>query len=208
MEISVTVNGASHKHDVPARLLLVHYLREYLNLTGAHVGCDTSQCGACVVMVDGKSTKSCTMLAVQVDGAEILTVEGLAKGGAYHPVQQGFWEMHGLQCGFCTPGMIMSSYALLQENANPSDEEIRYALEGNLCRCTGYENIVRAVKYAANQMNGVGQGASPMHEAAKPETPELAGEIEHPQRTNGQPDKPETVEEWQGENAGVSDETR
>lgn len=208
MEISVTVNGTSYQHDVSPRLLLVHYLREYLNLTGAHVGCDTSQCGACVVMVDGMSTKACTMLAVQADGAQIMTVEGLANGTTYHPIQQGFWEMHGLQCGFCTPGMIMSAYALLQENPNPSDEQIRYALEGNLCRCTGYENIVKSVKYAAGQMQAATDGSTSMHEASKPETPETPAEVDHPQREDGQPDKPETVEEWQGENAGVSDSTR
>ena len=206
MEVSVTVNGASYQHDVAPRLLLVHYLRDYLNLTGAHVGCDTSQCGACVVSVDGQSVKSCTVLAVQADGSDILTVEGLARDGMYHPVQQGFWEMHGLQCGFCTPGMLMSSYALLQENSNPSDEEIRHALEGNLCRCTGYENIVKAVRYAAEAGQTESNGSASMHAAAKPETPETSAEIEHPRRDDGVSEKPETVEEWQGENAGVADD--
>jgi aerobic carbon-monoxide dehydrogenase small subunit len=207
VEISVTVNGRSYHHDVPARLLLVHYLREYLNLTGAHVGCDTSQCGTCVVHVNGQSVKSCTMLAVQADGAEVTTIEGLATNGGYHPMQQGFWEMHGLQCGFCTPGMIMSASALLQRNAQPSETEIRHALEGNLCRCTGYENIVRAVQYAAGQMNGHAAGnGQAMHQQAKPETPETAAELEHPQREGGAPEQPETVEDWQSENAGVSDD--
>ena len=204
VEVSVTVNGTSYQHNVPPRLLLVHYLRDYLNLTGAHVGCETSQCGACVVLVNGQSIKSCTMLTVQADGGEILTIEGLARDGEYHPIQQGFWEMHGLQCGFCTPGMIMSAYALLQDTPNPSEDEIRHGLEGNLCRCTGYENIVRAVQYAAEQRGQTNGHA--MHEAAKPETPETAAEVEHPQREGGAPEKPETVEEWQGENAGVSDD--
>jgi carbon-monoxide dehydrogenase small subunit len=206
VEISVTVNGRSYQHNVPPRLLLVHYLREYLNLTGAHVGCDTSQCGACVVHVNGQSVKSCTMLAVQASGAEVTTIEGLAKGDTYTPMQQGFWEKHGLQCGFCTPGMIMSASALLQQNANPSEAEIRHALEGNLCRCTGYENIVRAVQYAAGQFNGSGSNGHAMHEQAKPETPETPAELEHPQRDQGSPEHPETVEEWQSENAGVSDD--
>ncbi len=207
MEIKVTVNGTSYSHDVPPRLLLVHYLRDYLNLTGAHVGCDTSQCGACNVIVDGQSVKSCTLLAVQANGSEVLTVEGLAKDGQYHPVQQGFWEMHGLQCGFCTPGMIMTSYALLQQNPNPTEEQIRYALEGNLCRCTGYENIVRSVRYAADQMQAASQGNGSMHQGAKPETPETVDELAHPQREGGAPEAPENVAEWAGENAGVSDQT-
>jgi len=208
VEISVTVNGRTYQHDVPPRLLLVHYLREQLNLTGAHVGCDTSQCGACVVHVNGQSIKSCTMLAVQADGSEVTTIEGLAANGQYHPMQQGFWEMHGLQCGFCTPGMIMSASALLQRNANPSDAEIRHALEGNLCRCTGYENIVKAVQYAAGQMNSMAStnGNGSMHAEAKPETPETPSELEHPQRDPGSPAEPETVEDWQSENAGVSDD--
>ncbi len=152
--ISVTVNGKTYKNDVEPRTLLVHYLRDTLGLTGTHVGCDTSQCGACTVMLDGVSAKSCTVLAVQADGAQITTIEGLAQDGNLHPVQEGFWEKHGLQCGFCTPGMIMSACDLLQRNTNPSEAEIRHALEGNLCRCTGYHNIVRAVQYAAAKMRG------------------------------------------------------
>ncbi len=152
--ITVTVNGQSHTSDVEPRTLLVHYLREHLNLTGTHIGCDTSQCGACVVLVDGVSVKSCTMLAVQADGAHVLTIEGLAQNGQLHPLQEGFWECHGLQCGYCTPGMIMAAYDLLQQNPNPTDEEVRHGLEGNLCRCTGYHNIVRAVQYAAAKMRG------------------------------------------------------
>jgi carbon-monoxide dehydrogenase small subunit len=153
--ITVTVNGKQHTSDVEPRTLLVHYLREQLNLTGTHIGCDTSQCGACVVHMDGASVKSCTVLAVQADGAEVTTIEGLAESGALHPLQEGFWEKHGLQCGFCTPGMIMAAADLLKQHPNPSDEEIRHGLEGNLCRCTGYENIVRAVKYAAEKMSAV-----------------------------------------------------
>jgi carbon-monoxide dehydrogenase small subunit len=152
--ISVTVNGKTYKNDVEPRTLLVHYLRDTLGLTGTHIGCDTSQCGACTVMIDGTSVKSCTVLAVQADGAQITTVEGLAQDGNLHPVQEGFWEKHGLQCGFCTPGMIMSACDLLQRNNNPSEADIRHALEGNLCRCTGYHNIVRAVQYAAAKMRG------------------------------------------------------
>ncbi|GIV94460.1 (2Fe-2S)-binding protein [Chloroflexus sp.] len=150
--ITVTVNGVRHTSEVEPRLLLVHYLREHLNLTGTHIGCDTSQCGACVVHINGVSVKSCTTLAVQCDGAEITTIEGLAQDGQLHPLQEGFWEKHGLQCGFCTPGMIMAAADLLKRNPNPSEEEIRHGLEGNLCRCTGYENIVRAVRYAAEKM--------------------------------------------------------
>ncbi len=158
--IQVTVNGNTYTAEVEPRLLLVHFLRDNLGLTGTHVGCDTSQCGACVVQLNGETVKSCTVLAVQADGGDVLTVEGLARNGEYHPVQQGFWEMHGLQCGYCTPGMIMTSYALLERNPNPSEEEIRHALEGNLCRCTGYQNIVRAIQYAADQRaNGGTSGA-------------------------------------------------
>ena len=152
--ITVTVNGKSHTSDVEDRTLLVHYLREQLNLTGTHIGCDTSQCGACVVMVDGNSVKSCTTLAAQCDHASVTTIEGLAQDGNLHPLQEGFWECHGLQCGFCTPGMIMSAYDMLQQNPNPTDDEVRHGLEGNLCRCTGYHNIVRAVQYAAAKMRG------------------------------------------------------
>jgi aerobic carbon-monoxide dehydrogenase small subunit len=154
--ISVTVNGIAHTADVEPRTLLVHLLREQLSLTGTHIGCDTSQCGACVVHVNGQSVKACTTLAVQVDGCDVTTIEGLAPTGGLHALQEGFWEKHGLQCGFCTPGMIMSAADLLKRNPNPSDEEIRHGLEGNLCRCTGYENIVRAVRYAADKLQGAG----------------------------------------------------
>ena len=151
-QIRLTVNGQERTGEVEPRTLLVHFLRDHLGLTGTHVGCDTSQCGACVVTVNGKTTKSCTLLAVQADGAEVQTIEGLAVDGAYHPVQEGFWEEHGLQCGYCTPGMIMSSVSLLKRNPDPSEDEIRHELEGNICRCTGYENIVRSVQYAAAKL--------------------------------------------------------
>ncbi len=155
--IEVTVNGKAHAAEVEPRLLLVHFLRDSLGLTGTHVGCDTSQCGACVVHLNGESVKSCTVLAVQADGTDIDTIEGLAKDGQFHPVQEGFWEMHGLQCGYCTPGMIMASVSLLKDNPNPTEDEIRHGLEGNLCRCTGYQNIVRSVQYAASKMAGTPQ---------------------------------------------------
>jgi len=151
-EITVTVNGQQHQSEVEPRMLLVHYLRETLDLTGTHIGCDTSQCGACTVLLDGQSVKACTVLAVQADGSEVTTIEGLAPEGSLHPIQEGFWEKHGLQCGFCTPGMIMASYNLLKHNPRPTEEEIRTALKGNICRCTGYQNIVTAVQYAADQM--------------------------------------------------------
>ncbi|GIW31951.1 MAG: carbon monoxide dehydrogenase [Meiothermus sp.] len=154
VQIKVVVNGVEHHSEVEPRLLLVHYLRETLGLTGTHVGCDTSQCGACTVHLDGQAVKSCTLFAVQADGSSITTIEGLGSVDKLHPVQEGFWEMHGLQCGFCTPGMIMAAADLLNRNPQPSEEEIRHALEGNLCRCTGYHNIVRAVQYAANKMAG------------------------------------------------------
>lgn len=150
--VTMTVNGQKHRSDVEPRTLLVHYLRDALDLTGTHVGCNTSQCGACVVMLNGEAVKSCTILAVQADGDEVTTIEGLANGEILHPIQNGFWEKHGLQCGFCTPGMIMASYQLLKNNPNPSEEEIRKGLEGNICRCTGYQNIVRAVQSAAEHM--------------------------------------------------------
>jgi carbon-monoxide dehydrogenase small subunit len=150
--VTITVNGARRKQDLEPRLLLVHYLRETLGLTGTNIGCDTSQCGACTVLIDGKAVKSCTMLAVQADGASITTIEGLAKNGQLHPVQEAFRDKHGLQCGFCTPGMVLTACHLLETNKKPSDGEIRHALEGNLCRCTGYQNIVAAVKDAAARM--------------------------------------------------------
>ncbi|HEX9222763.1 MAG TPA: (2Fe-2S)-binding protein [Candidatus Acidoferrales bacterium] len=155
VEIQVRVNGKAHQHSVEPRLLLVHYLRDVIGLTGTHVGCETSICGACTVALDGKTVKSCTVLAVQASGSEITTIEGLAaqngNGGGLHPVQEGFWEKHGLQCGYCTPGMILSSVQLLKDNPNPSEAEIRRALAGNLCRCTGYQHIVEAVQYAAKK---------------------------------------------------------
>ncbi|NOX36790.1 MAG: (2Fe-2S)-binding protein [Calditrichaeota bacterium] len=151
--IKLTVNGEVVERRVEPRLLLVNFLRDVLGLTGTHVGCDTSSCGACTILMDGKAVKSCTLLAVQADGAELVTVEGLAKNGELHPIQEGFWQEHGLQCGFCTPGMIMAAYQLLEENPNPSEEEIRHALEGNYCRCTGYHNIVKSVQYAAKKLN-------------------------------------------------------
>lgn len=149
VRIALTVNGTREELDVEPRLLLVQLLRENLGLTGTHIGCDTSQCGACTVMLDGASVKSCTVLAVQADGGEVLTVEGLKREGEFHPVQQGFWDEHGLQCGFCTPGMVMTAYQLLQSNADPDEHDIRHALDGNLCRCTGYQNIVKAIQKAA-----------------------------------------------------------
>ena len=151
-KIKIEVNGVLHESEVEPRLLLVHYLRERIGLTGTHVGCETSMCGACTVLVDGKAIKACTMFAIQADGAKITTVEGLKQDGEFHPVQQGFWEEHGLQCGFCTPGMIMSVHHLLSRNPDPSEEEIRHGLEGNLCRCTGYQHIINAVKSAAQKM--------------------------------------------------------
>ena len=154
--VSLTVNGERHELDVEARLLLVHLLRERLGLTGTNVGCDTSNCGACTVHVGGEAVKSCTVLAVQADGAEVTTIEGLGSGDALHPLQQAFWNDHALQCGYCTPGMIMSAADLLSRNPDPTEEEIRHGLEGNLCRCTGYHNIVKAVKDAAGTMASAG----------------------------------------------------
>ena len=152
--ISVTVNGVKHEAVVEPRTLLVYFLREHLSLTGAHVGCDTSQCGACTIQLNGRAVKSCTILAAQANGAEITTVEGLAREGVLHPVQEGFREKHGLQCGYCTPGMIMTALSLLEANPNPTEEEIRHGLEGNLCRCTGYINIVESIRWAAEKMGG------------------------------------------------------
>lgn len=154
MEVSMTVNGREVSADVEPRTLLVHFLREHLRLTGTHVGCETGYCGACTIHLNGKALKSCMMLAIQADGSNITTVEGIASNGDLHPVQEGFWERHGLQCGFCTPGMIMTSVALLQENNNPTEDQIRHGIEGNLCRCTGYHNIVRAVEYAGAKLRG------------------------------------------------------
>ncbi len=163
--VSIRVNGSETTHEVESRMLLVHYLRNVLGLTGTNVGCDTSQCGACTVLLDGKAVKSCTVLAVQADGSEVTTIEGVATDGNLHPIQQAFWEKHGLQCGFCTPGMIMTAYDLLQTIPNPTDAEIRHALEGNYCRCTGYQNIVAAIHTAAGQMH---QPASAQPSEAEP----------------------------------------
>ncbi len=153
MQIHLTVNGVKHQADVEPRLLLVHYLRDTLRLTGTHIGCETGICGACTIHLNGLATKSCTLFAVQADGAEITTIEGMATHGKLHPLQQSFVEMHGLQCGFCTPGVVMNAADLLANNPDPSEEEIRHALEGNLCRCTGYHNIVKSIKLAAEKLN-------------------------------------------------------
>jgi carbon-monoxide dehydrogenase small subunit len=162
-QVSMQVNGKVIEALVEPRTLLIHFLREQLNLTGSHIGCDTSHCGACTIDLDGKSVKSCTLFAVQVNGADIRTIEGMANAdGTLHPLQEGFREMHGLQCGFCTPGMIMRAYRLLQENKSPTEDEIRFGIAGNLCRCTGYQNIVKAIQYAAAKINGV-----PFQEAAE-----------------------------------------
>lgn len=149
MNVSITVNGKTYERDVEPRMLLVHFLRDELGHTGTNIGCDTSQCGACTIHMDGSSVKSCTVLAVQADGAEITTIEGLAQNGELHPMQQAFWDNHGLQCGYCTPGMIMAASKLVENNKHITDEEIRHGLEGNICRCTGYQNIVKAVKAGA-----------------------------------------------------------
>ena len=154
MKVSMKVNGTAYEHDVEPRTLLVHHLREKLRLTGTHVGCDTSQCGACTIHVNGEAVKACTMFAVQADGSEITTIEGLANDGELHPVQKAFCENHGLQCGYCTPGMIMASVEMLKNNPNPTEEEIRHGLEGNLCRCTGYHNIIKSIKAAAVSTQG------------------------------------------------------
>jgi len=162
-QVSMQVNGKAVEALVEPRTLLIHFLREQLSLTGSHIGCDTSHCGACTVDLDGKSVKSCTLFAVQANGADIRTIEGMANAdGTLHPLQEGFREMHGLQCGFCTPGMIMRAYRLLQENKSPTEDEIRFGIAGNLCRCTGYQNIVKAIQYAAAKINGV-----PFQEAAE-----------------------------------------
>jgi aerobic carbon-monoxide dehydrogenase small subunit len=158
-EVTVTINGEQQTRKVEARMLLVHFIRENLGLTGTHIGCDTTSCGACTVSIDGEAVKSCTVFAVQADGATIETVEGLAVGGKLHPLQEGFWERHGLQCGFCTPGMLISARALLARNPNPTEDEIRHGISGNLCRCTGYNKIVEAIQYAADKLAADGKGA-------------------------------------------------
>jgi aerobic carbon-monoxide dehydrogenase small subunit len=163
VRVRCVVNGETRESAVEPRLLLVHYLRDVLGLTGAHVGCDTTNCGACTVLLDGEAVKSCTVLAVQADGAEVTTIEGLGQNGTLHPLQEAFWEHHGLQCGYCTPGMIMAAADLLERNPNPTEEEVRRGLEGNLCRCTGYHNIVKAVMAAAEQ-GGAGVPASKARE--------------------------------------------
>ena len=164
--VSITVNGRAYKREVEPRLLLAHFLRDTLGLTGTNVGCDTSHCGACTVMMDGAAVKSCTVLALQADGSSVTTIEGLASDGKLHPVQDAFWEKHGAQCGFCTPGMIITVVDLLNNNPHPTDEEIRLGLEGNICRCTGYQNIVEAVKYAAEAMPATEALPEEMHAAA------------------------------------------
>ena len=158
-KVAVTINGRKHEHEVEPRLLLVHYIRDVIGLTGTHIGCDTSQCGACTIHVDGQAVKSCTMFAIQADGRNLTTIEGMAKGDQLHPLQQAFWDEHGLQCGFCTPGFIMAAAYLLEQNPNPTDDEIRRGLEGNLCRCTGYVNIIKSVKSAAAAMDGAHSAA-------------------------------------------------
>jgi len=152
MHVKITINGKLYENEVEPRLLLTHFIRDLAGLTGTHIGCETSICGACTVLANGLAVKSCTMFAVQADGSNIVTIEGMAKDGQLHPLQEGFWEEHGLQCGYCTPGMIMTSHQLLSRNASPSEEEIRAALDGNLCRCTGYQNIVKAVQSASRKM--------------------------------------------------------
>lgn len=159
-QVKITINGRSIETLVEPRTLLVHFIRESAGLTGTHVGCDTSNCGACTVILKGKTVKSCTVFAVMANGAEIITVEGLTKDGQLHPLQEGFRQEHGLQCGFCTPGMLMSSLALLEKNPKPTEADIRWGISGNLCRCTGYQNIVKAVQYAAGKLNAVAQGGS------------------------------------------------
>lgn len=150
--IEVTINGTLYRHDVEPRLLLVHYLRDVVGLTGTHIGCETSLCGACTVLLNGAAVKSCTLLAVQADGGTITTIEGLAEDGRLHPIQEGFWMKHGLQCGYCTPGMILAAYQLLQRHPDPTEEQIRRGIEGNLCRCTGYQHIIEAIRYAAEKL--------------------------------------------------------
>lgn len=152
--IEVTINGMRYRHEVEPRLLLVHYIRDVVGLTGTHIGCETSLCGACTVLLNGAAVKSCTLFAVQADGAEITTIEGLGEEGRLHPIQEGFWMKHGLQCGYCTPGMILAAYQLLQRYPDPTEAQIRHGIEGNLCRCTGYQHIIEAVRYAAEKLRG------------------------------------------------------
>lgn len=159
--VTLTVNGVTHTHEVEARLLLVHFLREVLGLTGTHVGCDTTSCGTCTILMNGLAVKSCNVLAVQANGAQIVTVEGLAQNGKLHPIQEGFWEEHGLQCGFCTPGMMLTAVQILTRNPDPNEQEIRHGLDGNLCRCTGYQHIVNSVKYAARKLREENRPAMP-----------------------------------------------
>ena len=166
--VTITVNGEAHEADVEPRLLLVHFLRDNLGLTGTHIGCDTSNCGACTVHVNGQSAKSCTMLAVQADGAQVKTIEGMADGAALHPLQQAFWDQHGLQCGFCTPGMIMQAAWFLGQNPTPSEDEIRHGISGNLCRCTGYVNIVKAIQQAAGELRAAAEVQTGQPAGAEP----------------------------------------
>ncbi len=187
--VRMTVNGVEYAAEVEPRLLLVSFLRDNLGLTGTHVGCDTSQCGACTVHLNGQPVKSCTLLTVQADGAEVTTIEGIARNGEYDAMQMGFWEMHGLQCGYCTPGMIMAANAFLDRNSDPTEAEIRHALEGNLCRCTGYQNIVKAVQYAAKQRSGDAAKPGPGTDLKFAHDPSKAG-------------APEDLEEWGDQVAG------
>jgi len=187
--VRMTVNGVEYAAEVEPRLLLVSFLRENLGLTGTHVGCDTSQCGACVVHLDGEPVKSCTLFTVQANGANITTIEGMARNGEYDAVQMGFWEMHGLQCGYCTPGMIMNASAFLDRNPDPTEAEIRHALEGNLCRCTGYQNIVKAIQYAAEQRRGMAK------------QPGAGTDLEFA-HVQGLDKEPENLQEWGGQVAG------
>jgi len=161
--VEITINGTSYRKEVEPRMLLVHFIRDVVGLTGTHIGCETSLCGACTVLMDGKAVKSCTVLAVQADGARLTTIEGLAQDGKLHPIQEGFWEKHGLQCGYCTPGMIIAAQQLIERNPNPSEHDIREGIEGNLCRCTGYQHIVDAIQYAADKM----RAARPEQAAAR-----------------------------------------
>lgn len=189
VSVRMSVNGVDYAAEVEPRLLLVSFLRDNLGLTGTHVGCDTSQCGACTIHLNGQPVKSCTLFTVQADGAEITTIEGMAKDGEYDDVQMGFWEMHGLQCGYCTPGMIMAASAFLDRNPNPTEGEIRHALEGNLCRCTGYQNIVKAVQYAADQRASKAVAAGPgTNLGFAPE--------------NGKPHDPANLQDWGDQLAG------